>query len=185
MTFDAVLTQVLELLKRQGPSPLVLSKRRFELDDDYLKDLRDEILYVYPVREDEGRGLVWTGNVERTREAAPPPAQLTQQALSPAWLGTGAARTSAERDRADLPRLDRLSCQRHSGRTTVSSGASRRSAWNHIFPSCEAGAHRPGRYAKGDPFFVSKPRKKYLPFLISTTAASVSPSSRAMSVFSY
>ena len=62
MTFDEVLAKIIDLLKRQGRVSYGALKRRFDLDDDYLKDLKEELLYVYPVREDEGRGLVWTGD---------------------------------------------------------------------------------------------------------------------------
>src|SRR5262245_46092563 len=75
MTFDDVLTQVLALLKRQGRVSYSALKRRFDLNDDYLNDLKDELLYVHPVRDDEGRGLVWTGNVEGTTETPSPPPQ--------------------------------------------------------------------------------------------------------------
>jgi hypothetical protein len=61
MTFDDILAQIIDLLKRQGRVSYRALKRRFDLDDDYLNDLTDELLYVHPVRDDEGRGLVWTG----------------------------------------------------------------------------------------------------------------------------
>jgi hypothetical protein len=61
MTFDEVLTQALELLKRQGRVSYRALKMRFDLDDEYLDVLKEELLYVHPVRDDEGRGLVWTG----------------------------------------------------------------------------------------------------------------------------
>ena len=47
MTFDDVLTQVLALLKRQGRVSYSALKRRFDLDDDYLNDLKDELLYAH------------------------------------------------------------------------------------------------------------------------------------------
>src|SRR5262249_8702925 len=55
--------------------------------DDYLNDLKDELLYVHPVRDDEGRGLVWTGNVAGTADTPAPPPQaipvpLTQETAS-------------------------------------------------------------------------------------------------------
>src|SRR5215471_5995910 len=75
MTFDEVLTRIIDLLKRQGRVSYSALKRRFDLDDDYRNDLKDEILYVHPVRDDEGRGLVWTGNVEGTTETLSPPPQ--------------------------------------------------------------------------------------------------------------
>jgi class 3 adenylate cyclase len=78
MTFDDILDQIITLLKRQGRVSYGALKRRFDLDDDYLKDLKDEILYVHPVIDDEGRGLVWTGTSETVQEAAAHPAQTPQ-----------------------------------------------------------------------------------------------------------
>src|SRR5262252_3066971 len=72
MTFEEVLAQITELLQRQGRVSYGALKRRFALDDDYLKDLKDEILYVHPVREDEGRGLIWTGDAGTAPPAAAP-----------------------------------------------------------------------------------------------------------------
>src|SRR5712671_4724091 len=83
MTFDDILEQVITLLKRQGRVSYPALKIRFSLDDEYLEALKAEILYVHPVRDDEGRGLVWAGNVEGTigTPALPPrsiPAPWTQ-----------------------------------------------------------------------------------------------------------
>src|SRR5947199_6952701 len=75
MTFDEILAQIIDLLKRQGRVSYSALKRRFDLDDDYLNDLKDELLYVHPVKDDEGRGLVWTG--EQASAAAPPPVSGT------------------------------------------------------------------------------------------------------------
>jgi class 3 adenylate cyclase/predicted ATPase len=87
MTFDEVLAQIIDLLKRQGRVSYSALKRRFDLDEDYLNDLKDELLYVHPVRDDEGRGLVWTGNVEGIIATPAPPSQaipapLTQETAS-------------------------------------------------------------------------------------------------------
>jgi hypothetical protein len=38
MTFDEVLAQMIELLQREGRVTYRALKRRFALDDDYLKD---------------------------------------------------------------------------------------------------------------------------------------------------
>src|SRR5882672_5192023 len=70
MTFDDVLAQIIDLLKRQGRVSYGALKRRFDLDDDYLNDLKDELLYVHPVRDDEGRGLIWTGDTGSGQEVA-------------------------------------------------------------------------------------------------------------------
>jgi class 3 adenylate cyclase/tetratricopeptide (TPR) repeat protein len=82
MTFDDILDQIITLLKRQGRVSYSALKRRFDLDDDYLKDLKDEILYVHPVIDDEGRGLVWTGASETAQEVAAHPAQTPQQPVA-------------------------------------------------------------------------------------------------------
>jgi class 3 adenylate cyclase len=87
MTFDEILFQIIDLLKRQGRVSYSALKRRFDLNDDYLNDLKDELLYVHPVRDDEGRGLVWTGNVEGSTAtpSLPPqsiPAPLIQASTS-------------------------------------------------------------------------------------------------------
>jgi hypothetical protein len=68
MTFDEVLTQALALLKRQGRVSYSALKRRFDLDDAYLNDLKDELLYVHAseVEADE-RGLTWTGETADIR----------------------------------------------------------------------------------------------------------------------
>src|SRR5215510_9928255 len=79
MTFDDILAQVLELLKRQGRVSYSALKRRFDLDDDYLKDLKDELLFAHPVVDEDNRGLVWTGETASRQEVASPPAQLPKQ----------------------------------------------------------------------------------------------------------
>jgi hypothetical protein len=79
MTFDEVLTQALELLKRQGRVSYRALKMRFDLDDEYLDVLKEELLYVHPVRDDEGRGLVWTGDTASGQAVASQLAQPTPQ----------------------------------------------------------------------------------------------------------
>src|SRR4029453_16666992 len=83
MTFYDILQQVITLLQRQGRVSYRALKLRFNLDDEYLDVLKDEILYVHPVRDDEGRGLVWTGNVEGTTETPAPPPQAIPAPLPP------------------------------------------------------------------------------------------------------
>src|SRR5712691_9593642 len=79
MTFDDILTQVITLLQRQGRVSYPALKIRFSLDDEYLEALKAELLYVHPVRDDEGRGLVWTGDMASGQEVAAPSAQITPQ----------------------------------------------------------------------------------------------------------
>lgn len=61
MTFDDILEQVITLLKRQGRVSSGALKMRFDIDDEYLNVLKEELFYVHPVIDDEGKGLIWTG----------------------------------------------------------------------------------------------------------------------------
>ena len=61
MTFDEILEQVITLLKRQGRMSYRALKMRFDIDDEYLDVLKEEMLFAYPVTDEDGRGLVWTG----------------------------------------------------------------------------------------------------------------------------
>ena len=66
MTFDEILEQIITLLKRQGRISYSAVRRRFDLDDAFLEDLKDELLFTYPVIDEGGRGLVWTDEVDET-----------------------------------------------------------------------------------------------------------------------
>jgi class 3 adenylate cyclase len=71
MTFDELLSRVLDLLRREQRVSYRALKRRFDLDDEYLEDLKAEIIKAKQLAVDEdGEVLVWTGDTE----AAPPPA---------------------------------------------------------------------------------------------------------------
>ena len=64
MDFVAVVNQVIVLLRQRGRMTYRTLQRQFQLDDDALHDLTKELLYAHPeVRDDAGRGLVWTGDV--------------------------------------------------------------------------------------------------------------------------
>jgi len=78
MTFYDVLAQVRELLQRQGRVSYRALKRQFNLDDEYLEDLKAELIEAQRLATDEdGRVLVWTG---AARAAAPndPPTSATR-----------------------------------------------------------------------------------------------------------
>jgi TOMM system kinase/cyclase fusion protein len=75
MTFDEILAQIIGLLTRQGRVSYSALKRRFDLDDDYLNDLKDELLFAHPVVDEDNRGLVWTGETASGQEVASPPPQ--------------------------------------------------------------------------------------------------------------
>jgi class 3 adenylate cyclase len=78
MTFDDILAQVCELLQREGRVSYRALKVRFQLDDDLLEAVKDELIYAKKLAVDEeGRVLVWTGGTSSappTTSPVPPPA---------------------------------------------------------------------------------------------------------------
>ncbi|MBI3247492.1 MAG: AAA family ATPase [Deltaproteobacteria bacterium] len=65
MKFSAVVEQVLELLQRQTRVSYRALKREFELDDDYVEDLKVELIQARKLAIDEdGAVLVWAGERE-------------------------------------------------------------------------------------------------------------------------
>src|SRR5262252_327359 len=62
VTFNEVLSQTIAMLHQHGRVSYRALKRQFAIQDDYLEDLKDAILFAHPeVSDEEGRGLVWTG----------------------------------------------------------------------------------------------------------------------------
>jgi class 3 adenylate cyclase len=82
MTFDEILEQVITLLKRQGRVSYGALKRRFDLDDAYLEDLKGEILFAYPVFDENNQGLVWTDEVGEKPESSSQPAQTSEPSIT-------------------------------------------------------------------------------------------------------
>src|SRR5262249_29429851 len=71
MTFEEILDQAIAMLQRRGRLTYSTLKLQFQLEDEQLAALRDELLYSQAhVVDDAGRGLVWTG-VPGTAPAAP------------------------------------------------------------------------------------------------------------------
>ena len=63
MTFAEVLAQVRELLQGKGRVSYRALKLQFNLDDDYLEGLKDELIEAEHVVADEGgKVLVWVGD---------------------------------------------------------------------------------------------------------------------------
>src|SRR6266436_9988534 len=80
MTFDDILEQVITLLKRQGRVSYRALKVRFQLDDDLLEAVKDELIYAKKLAVDEeNRVLVWTGDVTGTTATASQPDKTSQQ----------------------------------------------------------------------------------------------------------
>lgn len=62
MTFKDVLTQIIDWLQQDGRVSYLALKRQFDLDDDYLADLKEALAFSHPQAcDEEGKGLVWTG----------------------------------------------------------------------------------------------------------------------------
>ena len=81
MTFEEILDQALAMLQRRGRVTYRTLQRQFQLDDDALNDLKEELLYAHPeVRDDAGRGLVWTSDTGTTPSAATAPAGTPEPA---------------------------------------------------------------------------------------------------------
>jgi class 3 adenylate cyclase/tetratricopeptide (TPR) repeat protein len=82
MDYDAVLAQVLALLQQEQRVAYRILKRRLQLDDETLEDLKDDLIYAKKLAADEdGRVLVWTGNTASV--VAPATAPALVQAPAP------------------------------------------------------------------------------------------------------
>ena len=112
MDFVAVVDQVIALLRQRGRVTYRTLKRQFQLDDEALEDLKDELIKGQRLAVDEdGDVLVWTG------EAAAPaachaaghaqrrPPSPTPHPISPRKSSPPAApwKASASRSRCCLP----------------------------------------------------------------------------------
>src|SRR5262249_4892902 len=86
MTFDEVLEQVRDLLRSKGRVSYRALKRRFALDDEYLEDLKTEIIKAEQLASDEdGVVLVWPGKdslASSAQRLAPKPIAYTPQHLA-------------------------------------------------------------------------------------------------------
>jgi hypothetical protein len=78
--FVAVVDQVIALLRQRGRMTYRTLQRQFQLDDDTLHDLTEELLYAHPeVRDDAGRGLIWTGDAGTGASAPSAPVERPGQ----------------------------------------------------------------------------------------------------------
>src|SRR5919197_1158008 len=83
MTFEEILDHALAMLQRRGRVTYRALKFQFSLDDDHLEALKDELLYAHPhVVDDDGRGLLWTGDTAATQAPEPPAPEHAPQPVS-------------------------------------------------------------------------------------------------------
>ena len=83
MDYQAVVVHVLALLQQEKRVAYRVLKRQFQLDDEILEDLKDDLIYAKQLAVDEdGRVLVWTGEQGRSAAAAPAPLTYTPSYLA-------------------------------------------------------------------------------------------------------
>ncbi len=67
MTFNEILSQTIVMLQQHGRVSYRALKRQFDLDDDYLDDLKAELIEIQQCAHDQdGRMLVWVGDISTT-----------------------------------------------------------------------------------------------------------------------
>jgi predicted ATPase/class 3 adenylate cyclase len=66
MSIEELLAEVVTLLQREGRVSYRMLKRRFALDEEYLEDLKSELIDAKRLAVDEdGKVLVWTGGADK------------------------------------------------------------------------------------------------------------------------
>ena len=95
MRFEELLDQAIDMLRRRGRVTYRALKLHFQLDDDTLDILKDELLYGQQLAVDEaGRVLVWAGPPAMPAAASSPP--LVPQDAAPAQAEPGQGRPVAD-----------------------------------------------------------------------------------------
>ena len=75
MTFEEVLGQIRTALQHEQRISYRAPQRRFALEDAYLEDVKDELIYAKRLaRDEDGRVLVWTGEPAGVLPRTPDPA---------------------------------------------------------------------------------------------------------------
>ena len=80
MDFDELLAKILQLLQQEKRLSYRALKRRFALDDEYLEDVKAEIIQAKQLARDEaGAVLVWTGSGDTPPAPDLHPSRLLRQ----------------------------------------------------------------------------------------------------------
>ena len=69
--FYEIVGQVVQLLQQQGRATYRGLKFQFKLDDETLEALKEELLFSHPVVDEDGKGLVWTGETSGIQVTKP------------------------------------------------------------------------------------------------------------------
>src|SRR5262249_19718872 len=97
MDFHALLDQVAALLRRRGRVTSRALKGQFQLDDDALEALKDELIYAQQLAVDEdGKVLVWTGRSESTPNRTSRPEGRRGRRATPWARGPGSSWSISE-----------------------------------------------------------------------------------------
>ena len=84
MDFSALRMQVMALLQGEGRVAYRALKLQFQLDDDTLEALKDDLIYAKRLAVDEeGRVLVWTGGTSSAPPTASPMPSPAMPDVSP------------------------------------------------------------------------------------------------------
>jgi predicted ATPase/class 3 adenylate cyclase len=84
MTFEALLAQILAVLQHERRVSYRALKRRFNLTDDDLADLHDELIAAKQLaRDEDGKVLVWTGGPTAPPTSTQTPAETAHRQASP------------------------------------------------------------------------------------------------------
>ena len=89
MDYDELVAKVIELLQREKRIPYRSLKRRFDVDDDYVADLKIDLIEAKRLAIDENdRILAWIGDAQEgtSQVAQPTPQPATQEQPSPQTL---------------------------------------------------------------------------------------------------
>src|SRR5215475_4642424 len=115
MTFEEVLDQAIAMLQRRGRLTYRTLKLHFQLDDEHLEALKDELIYGQRLAVDEdGRVLVWTGGAEVPSSPTPPVPQAvfaSREVATPTPLPADAERRQLTVLFCDLVDSTRLASQ--------------------------------------------------------------------------
>src|SRR5215217_1096563 len=80
MDFDELLAKILQLLQQEKRLSYRALKRRFALDDEYLEDVKAEIIQAKQLaRDEDGAVLVWMGSGVTPPVPPPQPAPAAAQ----------------------------------------------------------------------------------------------------------
>src|SRR5499427_8327005 len=83
MTFEEILDHAIAMLQRRGRVTYRTLRLQFQLDEEQLEALKDELLFAHPhVRDEADRGLVWTGNPGPAPPASAPAGTPPQAPLA-------------------------------------------------------------------------------------------------------